>query len=110
MLLLDTPESVKPNEKPMKYGKEASDYTKKLLEGKSVELVYDKGEKEDHYHRQLAYVFLDGKCVEADILKQGLGVVRYIKTPNTTLYDELKKSRRKLRKIRKVFGVLMVTY
>ncbi|MEK7019578.1 thermonuclease family protein [Bacillus sp. FSL R9-9410] len=101
MLLLDTPESVKPNEKPMKYGKEASDYTKKLLEGKSVELVYDKGEKEDHYHRQLAYVFLDGKCVEADILKQGLGVVRYIKTPNTTLYDELKKVQEEAKKDKK---------
>ncbi|HDX9577665.1 TPA: thermonuclease family protein [Bacillus pseudomycoides] len=73
---MDRPESVKPDEKPMKYGKEASDYTKKILEGKSIELVYDKGEKEDHYQRQLAYVFLDSKCVEVDILKQGLGVVR----------------------------------
>lgn len=101
MLLLDTPESVKPNEKPMKYGKEASDYTKKLLEGKSVELVYDKGEKEDHYQRQLAYVFLDGKCIEADIIQQGLGVVRYVKTPNTTLYDDLKKVQEEAKKNKK---------
>ncbi|HEF7292997.1 TPA: thermonuclease family protein [Bacillus cereus] len=102
MLLLDTPESVKPGEKqPMKYGKEASAYTKKLLEGKSVELFYDIGQKEDLYKRELAYVYLDGKCVEADILRQGLGVVRYVNKPSVTLYDDLKSAQEEAKKAKK---------
>lgn len=102
MLLLDTPESVKPGEKqPMKYGKEASAYTKKLLEGKNVELFYDIGQKEDLYKRELAYVYLDGKCVEADILRQGLGVVRYVNKPSVTLYDDLKSAQEEAKKAKK---------
>ncbi|WP_186323879.1 thermonuclease family protein [Bacillus thuringiensis] len=101
MLLLDTPESVKPNEAPMPYGKEASHYTKQLLEGKIVELVYDKGQKQDHYQRDLAYVFLNGKCVESEILREGLGIVRYVKEPNTTLYEDFKQAQEEAKKEKK---------
>ncbi|MED2478385.1 thermonuclease family protein, partial [Bacillus thuringiensis] len=57
LLLLDTPESVSNKIPPQKMGKEASSFLRKQLEGKSVTLVYDRGQKEDKYGRKLAYVF-----------------------------------------------------
>ncbi|WP_255291254.1 MULTISPECIES: thermonuclease family protein [Bacillus] len=90
-LLLDTPESVKPNYPVQAYGKEASKFAKSLLEGKDVEIVFDKGEKKDHYGRYLAYVFCDGKLIQEEIIKEGFGIISYVKKPNTTFFDELQK-------------------
>ena len=57
---VDTPESVHPK-KPVEYfGKEASEFTKKHLEGKTVYLTYD-WDKQDKYGRLLAYVWLPVK-------------------------------------------------
>lgn len=57
---VDTPESVHP-EKPVEYyGKEASKFTEKHLEGKTVYLTYD-WNKWDKYGRLLAYVWLPVK-------------------------------------------------
>ena len=70
---VDTPETVHP-QKPVEYfGKEASAFTKKLCEGKSVRLEYD-WQRKDKYGRTLAYVYLeDGTFVNAEIIKQGYG-------------------------------------
>lgn len=54
---VDTPETVHPNKPVQYYGKEASDFTKKSLEGKTVWLQTDVGAK-DRYDRMLAYVWL----------------------------------------------------
>ncbi|PEQ98503.1 thermonuclease family protein [Bacillus cereus] len=98
MLLLDTPESVKKDVPVMPYGKESSEFTKRLLENKDVTIVYDKGQKEDPYKRLLAYVFVDGECVEAKILRNGYGIVRYINKPNTTLLPLLQKEQEQAKK------------
>src|SRR3954465_5035207 len=53
---VDTPETVRLN-KPVEYfGKEASAFTKRLLEGERVTLEYDR-QKADRYRRTLAYVY-----------------------------------------------------
>lgn len=79
---VDTPETVKPGVKPQTYGKEASDFTKKMLTGKKVKLVYDKG-KYDKYHRELAYVYLqDGTFFNRLLLQKGLARTMTIE-PNT---------------------------
>lgn len=52
---IDTPETVHPNKEIEPYGKEASDFTKSKLEGKTVNLELDTQET-DKYGRLLAYV------------------------------------------------------
>ncbi|PGT07235.1 thermonuclease family protein [Bacillus cereus] len=89
LLLLDTPESVSQKIPPQKMGKEASSFLKKQLKGKSVTLVYDRGQKEDKYGRKLAYVFCDGIHVNELMAKSGYGIIAYISKPNTTLLPEM---------------------
>lgn len=52
-------------------GKEAADFTRRLVEGKKVRLEFDI-EKYDKYGRLLAYVYLeDGTFVNARIVEEG---------------------------------------
>lgn len=54
-----------------KMGKEAYEFTKKLVEAKRVSLEFDV-ERYDKYNRLLAYAYLkDGTFVNAEIVKQG---------------------------------------
>lgn len=57
---IDTPETVDPRKTVQCFGKEASDNSKALMQGKSVRLEFDPlvGER-DKYQRLLAYVWLD---------------------------------------------------
>ena len=57
MLGVDTPETVHPNKPVQYYGKEASNFTKQNLDGKTVWLQTDVGVR-DRYDRMLAYVWL----------------------------------------------------
>lgn len=76
---IDTPETVHPK-KPVEYfGKEASEYTKKNLFGKNVQLAYD-WQKYDRYNRLLAYVWVDGKLFNLQIIKDGYAHA-YLKYP-----------------------------
>lgn len=54
---VDTPETVHPTKPVQYYGKEASNFTKKSLDGETVWLQTDVGVK-DRYDRMLAYVWL----------------------------------------------------
>ncbi|MCK5512993.1 MAG: thermonuclease family protein [Deltaproteobacteria bacterium] len=70
---VDTPETKHPRKPVEYYGKEASAFTKKMVEGKEVRLEYDQ-QKRDKYDRLLAYVYLkDGTFLNAEIVKQGYG-------------------------------------
>ena len=70
---VDTPETKHPK-KPVEYfGKKASAFTKRMVEGKVVTLKYD-WQSKDKYGRTLAYVYLkDGTLLNAEIIKQGYG-------------------------------------
>lgn len=70
---VDTPE-IKDQRKPVQYfGAEAYEFTKSLVEGKKVRLVYDR-ERIDKYGNTLAYVYLeDDTFLNAEIIKQGFG-------------------------------------
>ncbi|OWA35521.1 hypothetical protein B9G55_12875 [Saccharibacillus sp. O16] len=74
MLLIDTPETKKEGTPVQPFGPEASDYTKKLLTGREIELQFDK-EPRDQYDRMLAYVYLNGELVNEKLLEQGLARV-----------------------------------
>lgn len=67
---VDTPETVKPNTPVQPYGKEASDYTKKMLLDKEVTLEFDVG-KTDRYGRLLAYVYIGDEMFNETLLREG---------------------------------------
>lgn len=89
---VDTPETVHPN-KPVEYfGKEASKFTKSMVEGKKVRLEYD-WQRGDKYGRLLAYIYLeDGTFLNAEIIKGGYGFA-YTKFPFKYLEDFRKYER-----------------
>ena len=92
---VDTPETKHPN-KPVEYfGREASAFTKLMVEGKKVRLEYD-WQKRDKYGRLLAYVYLeDGTFLNAEIIKQGYGFA-YTRFPFKFL-DEFRQYERETR-------------
>ena len=83
---VDTPESVKSGVTVQVYGKEASLYTKQLISGKQVKLIFEKGIT-DKYGRLLAFVFLgDDKCINALLVSNGFARVEIVE-PNSTFKD-----------------------
>lgn len=72
LLCVNTPESVHPDEKQNTFmGKVASDYTKASLEGKYADLEFE-GPRRGKYGRLLAYVFVDGKNFNLELVEMGL--------------------------------------
>jgi len=69
---VDTPETVHP-EKPVQFfGPEASEFTKRSLEGKWVRLRFEPLDRVDRYGRLLAYVFMeDGTFFNRELVRKG---------------------------------------
>ncbi len=90
---IDTPESVasdeyleKTGKKNTDWGKYASNYTKSLIEGKTVYLEFDAA-REDKYGRLLAYVYLeDGRMLQDVLLMSGYADLMTIQ-PNVKYAD-----------------------
>lgn len=94
---VDTPEVRDPRKAVQYFGKEASEFTRKMVEGKQVRLEYDR-QRRDGYGRTLAYVYLeDGTFLNAEIVKQGYGFA-YTRFP----FKYLKDFRRYQREARQV--------
>lgn len=75
MIGINTPESVDPRRKVEFYGKEASQYVKKMLEGKKVLLQWGQT-PQDKYGRWLAWVWLpDGTFVNGELVAKGYAQV-----------------------------------
>ena len=73
---VDTPETVHPERSTEFFGPEASEFTKRQLEGKKVHLEFEPSTQYDDYSRLLAYVFfLDGTLFNAELIKQGYASV-----------------------------------
>jgi micrococcal nuclease len=70
---VDTPETVHPRREVEPFGREASDFTKARLLGKTVYLAFD-WDLRDRYKRLLAYIYTeDGLCHNAEIIREGFG-------------------------------------
>ena len=70
---VDTPETVDPRKPVQAFGKEASDFTRRMAQGKVVRLEFDV-QRTDKYQRTLSYAYLpDGTFLNAEIVKQGFG-------------------------------------
>jgi len=77
---VDTPETVHPQKEVETFGKEASDFTKDRLYGKTVFLAFD-WDLRDRYGRLLAYVYTEDRlCHNAELIRQGYGYA-YAKYP-----------------------------
>lgn len=77
---VDTPETVHPQKPVERFGKEASEFTRRMAEGKRVRLERGKQTADrDRYGRLLRYVYLpDGTVLNAEIIAQGYGFA-YVK-------------------------------
>lgn len=97
-LLIDTPETVKPNTKVQPFGLEASKRTKELLSTASeITFEYDQGDKKDRYGRALGYIFVDGTLLQKTLVREGLARVAYVKEPNTKYLLELEEAQEKVK-------------
>ncbi len=96
LLAVDTPEVAKEDKPGEYYGKEASDYTcKRIKNAKKIELEYDaNSDKYDKYDRLLAWVFLDGKLLQTDLVRLGYAKVAYLY--DDYKYTDILKSRQEL--------------
>jgi micrococcal nuclease len=99
MLCVNTPESVHPDKKqniPM--GKVASRSTQKKLIGKYVDLEFEIKKLRGNYGRLLAYVFVDGKNLNLDLVRHGLSPY-YTKYGKSEKYDaEFRAAEKQARK------------
>ena len=93
---VDTPETVHP-EKPVEFfGPEASEFTKRQLDGKKVRLEFEPSNQYDDYGRLLAYVLLlDGTYFNAELIKQGYA--RVIAPSPFHRYEEFRSYEREAR-------------
>ena len=96
-LLVDTPETKHPQLGVQPYGKEASNYvSNKLKKAKKIQLDFDKnGLQGDKYGRKLAYVYVDGKDLNLDIVSKGYARVAYAYSPNLTNHNKYLKAQKK---------------
>nr|WP_283108082.1 thermonuclease family protein [Bacillus methanolicus] len=80
-LLVDTPESKKPGTCIQPYAKMAAERNRQLVNSGQLSLEFDNGSERDKYGRLLAYVFVNGKSVQEELLKEGYARVAYIYDP-----------------------------
>jgi len=80
---------------PMPYGLEAKDFNKRLVEGKRVRLEFDV-QKRDKYNRLLAYVYVDGKMVNLEMVREGYAMI-YTYPPNVKYADMFLEAQREAR-------------
>jgi micrococcal nuclease len=86
---VDTPETVKPDSPVECFGPQASNSNHNLVEGSRVRLVFGV-ERRDIYGRLLSYVYLDGRFVNAELLRRGLARTLTI-APNDRFADRFKR-------------------
>ncbi len=83
---VDTPELHHPRKPVEFYAREAKEFNRNLVEGKTVRLEWDV-QRYDKYGRLLAYLFLpDGTFVNAELIRQGYAQLLTI-PPNVKYAD-----------------------
>lgn len=94
---VDTPETVKPNTPVQCFGKKASAYNHRLVDGERVRLRFD-AERRDRYGRLLAYVYRDkdGLFVNSALVENGYATTLTI-PPNVAHADDFRALERRAR-------------
>jgi micrococcal nuclease len=68
---IDAPELHHPEVPVQRFAKEAKEFLKGLVEGFECTLEYEPHDIRDKYGRLLAYVFVKGKLINAELIKRG---------------------------------------
>jgi micrococcal nuclease len=84
---VDTPETPKPGTPGQCFAEEASAFNEALVAGERVRLVFDR-ERRDRYGRLLAYVYVGGLSVNAELVRGGYARTLEIE-PNTAMAPRL---------------------
>ncbi len=81
LLGIDAPETNHPDFPEQKFGRKAKEYLKNRILNKICLFEFNKKNKYDVYNRILAFVYLDGKLINAEMIKNGYAYV-YLKSKN----------------------------
>ena len=81
---VDTPETVDPGAPVQCFGRRASSFTRRLVEGHRARLVFGV-ERRDAYGRLLAYAYLGARFVNEELVRRGLA--RTLAIPPNTRYS-----------------------
>ncbi len=96
-LLIDTPETNHPRLGEQPLGKEATIANRQLIQSGDVTIEFDVGERFDDYGRLLAYLYVDGKSVQQQLLETGHARVAYVFPPNTRYLDSFENAEQQAR-------------
>lgn len=92
LLLIDSPETSHPRLGEQPFGQDAKEFTRELVENaEKIELEFDVGPERDKYNRLLAYVYVDGKMLQEELLEKGLARVAYVYPPSTRYVDQFEE-------------------
>lgn len=91
-LLIDTPETNHRELGNQPFGDEASARNAELVTSGELAIEFDEGDQEDKYGRLLAYVYVDGRSVQEQLVAEGLARVAYVFEPNTKYEDQFRKA------------------
>ncbi|MBA4602492.1 thermonuclease family protein [Thermoactinomyces mirandus] len=95
LLLVDTPETNHPEIGKQPLGEEAKEFTQKLIhEAKKIELEKEET-KRDKYGRFLAYVVVDGKLLQEELVKSGFARIAYVEDADAKYLDKMKEAEQK---------------
>lgn len=95
MIGVDAPETAGSPRGAQPYGEEAAEFAKARLEGRPVELEFDR-EREDDYGRVLAYVHAEGTMFNEVLLREGYAQVATF-PPNTRHLGRFEEAQREAR-------------
>lgn len=92
LLLIDTPESVHPDEPTQPYGEESSEFAEEYFDDvDEVELEIGQEER-GKYGRLLAHVFVDDENFNKVMVEKGYARVAFVQEPNTKYIDEFNEA------------------
>lgn len=78
LLLVDTPESKKPNTPVQPYAIEAARFTESLVKTCDLKIQYDTKGKKDRYGRDLVYLYCGNTMINELLVQQGYARVGYV--------------------------------
>ncbi|MFH1825166.1 MAG: thermonuclease family protein [Candidatus Firestonebacteria bacterium] len=72
---IDAPETHHPVISAQRFGQESADFLKKMVENHKCMLEYEPDRVRDSYERILAYVYVNGNLINAEMIKMGYAYV-----------------------------------
>lgn len=78
LLLVDTPESKKPNTPVQPYAIEAAHFTESIVKTCDLKIQYDTKGKKDRYGRDLVYLYCGNTMINELLVQQGYARVGYV--------------------------------